>query len=79
MLHEGVRAPKYRKIIIFHRPISIASLQKSKSHSSTERKKQNLSTTPKSKSVQHVTHLGHGLSAHTTPGHTETTSPHSPE
>ena len=76
MKHEGVRPPKDGKIIVHHHPISIASLQKSKSHSSTERKKQNLFTTPRSESVQHVTHSGHGSAAHTTPGHTETTSPH---
>ena len=39
-------------------------------------KEQNLSTTPKSESVQHVSHSGHGSAAHTTPGHIETTSPH---
>ena len=64
MKHEGVRPPKDRKIIVCHRPISIASLQKSKSQSSTKRKKQDLSTTQKNES------------AHTTPGHIETTFPH---
>ena len=76
MKHEGVRPPKDGNIMVRHHPISIAFLQKSKSHSSAERKKQNLSTTPKSESVQHVTHSGHGLATHTTPGHTETISPH---
>ena len=64
MKHEGVLPPKDGKIIVRHHPISIASLQKSKSHSSAKRKKQDLSITPKSES------------AYTTPGHTETTSPH---
>ena len=75
MKHKGVRPLKDGKIIVCHHPISIASLQKSKSHYSAERKKQDLSTTPKSESVQHVTHSGHGSAAHTTPGHIETTSP----
>ena len=79
MVHEGVCSPKYGKILVRHHPISIASLQKSKSHSFTKQKKQNMSTTPKSESFQHVTHLGHGLAAHTTPRHTYTTSPHIPE
>ena len=75
MKHKGVRPLKDGKIIVCHHPISIASLQKSKSHYSAERKKQDLSTTPKSESVQHVTHSGHGSAAHTNPGHIETTSP----
>ena len=79
MTHEGVRPPKDGKILVRHHPILIASLQKSKSHSSTERKKQNLSTTPKSESFQLVTHSGHGSASHITPGHTKTTSPHIPE
>ena len=79
MVHEGVRPLKGGKILVHRRPISIASLQKSESHSSAERKKQNLSITPKSESIQHVTHSGHGSAAHTIPGHTETASPHIPE
>ena len=70
MLHEGDRPPRDGKILVRHRPISIASLQKSKSHSSAEQEKQNLTKTPKSESVQHVTHSGHGLAAHNTSGHT---------
>ena len=76
MVHKGVLPLKDGKILVRHRPISIASLQKSESHSSAERKKQNLSITPKSESIQHVTHSSHGSAAHTTPGHTETASPH---
>ena len=69
MKYEGDRPPKGGKIIVRLRPISIASLQKSKSQSSAKRKKQDLSTTPK------------GKSPHTTLGHTETTSPpiHEPQ
>ena len=67
MKHEGVHPPKEGKIIVRHRPISIASLQKSKSQSFAKRKKQDLSTTPKSKSTR------------TTPGHTDTTSPPLPK
>ena len=76
MIHEGVHPPKDGKFIVRYRPISITSLQKSKSHSFVGRKKQNLSTTPKSESVQHVNYLGHGLAVHSTPGHTKTISNH---
>ena len=75
MLHEGVSPPRDGKILVRRRSISISTLEKSKSHSSTEWKKQNLSTPPKGESVQHVTHSGHGSAAHTT----ETTSSHIPE
>ena len=74
ILHEGVSPPRDGKILVRCRLISISSLEKSKSHSSIERKKQNLSTPPKGESVQHVTHSGYGLTAHTT----ETTSSHIP-
>ena len=79
MIHEGVFPPKDGKFIVRHHPISITSLQKSKSHSFAEWKMQNLSTTPKSEFVQHVNHSGHGSAAHPTPGHTEPISPHIPE
>ena len=79
MVHEGVPPPKDGKILVRHRPISIASFQKSKSHSFVKREKQNLSKTSKSESVQHVTHSSHGLVAHTTPRHTKNTSPHIPK
>ena len=74
ILHEGISPPRDGKLLDRHRPISISSLKKSKSHSSTERKKQTLPTPPKGESVQHGTHLGHGSTAHTT----ETTSSHIP-
>ena len=67
MKHEGVRPPKDGKIIVRHRRISIASLQKSKSNSFAKQKKQDLSTTLK------------GESPYTTPRHIETTSPPIPE
>ena len=67
MKHEGVRPPKNGKIIVLHRRISIASLQKSKSNSFAKQKKQDLSTTLK------------GESPYTTPRHIETTSPPIPE
>ena len=72
MLHEGVSPPRDGKILVCCHPISLSSLEKSKSHSSAEWKKQNLSIPPKGESVQHVTHSGHGSAAHTT----ETTSSH---
>ena len=65
--HEGVRPPKEGKIIVCHRPISIASLQKNKSQSSAKQKRQDLSLRPKSKS------------ACTTSRHTNATSPLIPE
>ena len=74
ILHEGVSPPRDGKLLVHRRPISISSLEKSKSHSSIERKKQNLSTPPKGEFVQHVTHSGYGSVAHTI----ETTSSHIP-
>ena len=74
ILHEGVSPPRDGKLLVRRRLISISSLEKSKSHSSIERKNQNLSTPPKGESVQHVTHSGHGSAAYTT----ETTSSHIP-
>ena len=65
--HEGVRPPKEGKIIVCHRPISIASLQKNKGQSSAKQKRQDLSLRPKSKS------------ACTTSRHTNATSPLIPE
>ena len=72
ILHEGVSPPRDGKLLVRRRPISISSLEKSKSHSSAERKKQNLSIPPKGEFVQHVTHSSHGSAAHTT----ETTPSH---
>ncbi|XP_065617776.1 putative disease resistance protein RGA3 [Quercus suber] len=67
MLNEGVRLPSDGKIVVRRCPISISSLEKSKSHSSAEKKRKNLSTPPVSLS-------GHESVAHTT----ETTSSHVP-
>ena len=67
MLNEGVHPPSDGKIVVLHRPISISSLEKSKSHSSAEKKKKNLSTPLVSLS-------SHESIAHTT----ETTSSHVP-
>ena len=67
MLNEGVRPPSDGKIVVCHCLISISSLEKSKSHSSAEKKKKNLSTPPVSLS-------GHESVAYTT----ETTSSHVP-
>ena len=79
MVLKGVRPPRDGTIIFRQCPITLVSLQMSKSHSSVEREKQNPTKTPKSKSVPHVTPFGHGSVAHTTLGHTETTSPHIPK
>ena len=77
VVHEGVRPPRDGNILVRHWPKSIASLKKkSKSHSFAKQEKQNLSKTPKSEFVQHVTPSDHGSATHTTLGHTETTSPH---
>ena len=70
MLLEGVRLPKDRKTLVRLRPLSMVSLQASKSHSSEA---------PKSESFPHATSSGHGSATHTTPEHTETASPHTPK
>ena len=67
MVCEGVCLPKDGKMLTRLRPLSMISLQASKSHSSKA---------PKSESFTHATPSGHGSA---TPMHTETTSPHSPE
>ena len=74
ILHEGVSPPRDGKLLVHRRPISISSLEKSKSHSSAERKKQTLPTPSKGEYVQHGTHSGHGSATHTT----KTTSSHIP-
>ena len=71
--------PKDGAILVRQRPISMVSFQMSKSHSSTEREKQNLSKIPKNESVLHATLSGHGLATHTTLRHTKTTSHHTPK
>ena len=79
MVLKGFRLLRDGTILVHQRPISMVSLQMSKSHSFTEWEKQNLSKTPKSESVPHVAPSDHGSAAHTTPGHIETTSPHTLE
>ena len=66
MVLEGVHPLKDGKIMVRLRPISIVSLQVSKSHSSKA---------PKSESFPHATPSSHGLATHTVPMHTETASP----
>ena len=79
MVLKGVCLPKDGTILVRLCPISMESLQMSKSHSSAEWEKQNPSKTPKSESLPHATLFGHGSIAHTTPGHTETASLHTPK
>ena len=67
MVLEGVHPPTDGKILARFRPLSMISLQASKSHSSKA---------PKSEFFPHVTPSGHGLA---TPTHTMTTSPIPPE
>ena len=76
---KGVHPPRDGTILVRQCPISMLSFQMSKSHSSVEWEKQNLSKTPKSESIPHITHFSHGSAAHTALGHTETTSPHIPK
>ena len=70
MVHEDVRQPKDGKILVRLCPISVVSLQVSKSHSFKA---------TKSESFPHSTPSGHGSATHTTSGHIETTSPLTPE
>ena len=71
--------PKDGTILVRQRPISMMSLQMSKSYSFAKWEKQNLSKTPKSESPPHATFSGHGSATHTTPRKIETASPHTPE
>ena len=67
MILEGVRPSTNGKILAHLRPLSMISIQASKSYSSKA---------PKSKSFPHVTSSGHGS---TTPVDTKTASPINPE
>ena len=67
MVLEGVRPPTHGKILARLQPLSMISLQESKSHSSKA---------PKSESFPHATPSGHGLA---TSVHTEIASPITPE
>ena len=75
MVLKAVRPPKDGTILVRLCPISMESLQMSKSHSSAEQEKKNPSKTPKIESIPHVTPFGHGSVAHTTNGHTKIASP----
>ena len=79
MVLKSVRSLKDGTILVCQRPISVVSLQMSKSHSSAKQEKQNPSKTPKSESLPHATLSDHGSAAHTTPRHTETASLHTLE
>ena len=79
MVLKGVRLPTDGTILVRQRPISMISLQMSKSYSFAKREKQNLSKTPKSESLPHATLSDHGSATHTTPRKTEIASPHTPE
>ena len=70
MVLEGVHLPKDGKAPVHLRPLSMVSLQVSKSHSSK---------TPKSEPFSHATSSNHGKATHTTLVHIETTSPHTPK
>ena len=70
MVLEGVHLPKYGKTLVHLCPLSMISLQASKSHSSKA---------PKNESFPHATSFGHGSTTQTTPMQTETASPHTPE
>ena len=67
MVLEGVRPPTGGKILARLRPLSMISLQASKSYSSKA---------PKCESFPHTTPSDHGSA---TPVHTETASPITPE
>ena len=70
MVLEGVRLPKDGKTLVCLCPLSMVSLQASKSHSSKA---------PKSESFLHATSFGHGSATHTMPVHTESASPYTPK
>ena len=63
MVHESVRPPTKGKLLARLQPLSMISLQASKSHTSKP---------PKSESFPHATPSSHGSA---TPVHTETASP----
>ena len=67
MVLEGIHPLTDGKILARLQPLSMISLQASKSHSSKS---------PKSESFPYATPFGHGLA---TPVHTKTTSPITPE
>ena len=76
MVLKCVRLPRDGNILVHQCPISVLSLQMSKSHSFAKWEKQNPTKIPKSESFPHATPFGYVSTAYTTPGHTETASPH---
>ena len=70
MVLEGACTPTDGKILAHLRPLSMTSLQASKSHSSKA---------PKSESFIPTSSSGHGSATHTTLVYTETASPYTPE
>ena len=79
MVFKGVRPPKEGTMLPCQCPISIMSLQMSKSHSFVERTKQSPSKTPKSDSSHHVTPFKQRSTAPTIPGYPVTAFPHTLE
>ena len=76
---NDVHPPKEGTILLHQRPISLISLQMSKSHSSTKRTKHSPSKTPKSESSQYTTPSKQRSTAPTILEQTETEFPHSLE
>ena len=70
MVLEGVHPPTDGKILARFRPLSMISLQASKSHSSKA---------PKSELFHLATSSGHGSATQTTLVPTKSTSPHTPK
>ena len=79
MILKGVLPPKQGTILSCQSPISLISLQRSKSHSSTEKAKKSPSKTPKNESAQHATPTEQRSAAPTIPKQTKTAIPHIPE
>ena len=76
MVLKIVCPPKEGTILLRQWPISLISLQMSKSHSSAERTKLSPSKTPKSESSQHATPSEQWSATPTIPRQTETAFPH---
>ena len=79
MVLKCVHPPKEGTTLLRQHPISLVSVQMSKSHSFTEQEKQSPSKTPKSDPSPHATPSGHRSAAPITLGHPKTTFPHTPK
>ena len=79
MVFKGVRPPKEGTMLPCQCPISIMSLQMSKSHSFVERTKQSPSKTPKSDSSHHATPFEQRSTTPVIPGHPVTAFSYTPE